>query len=156
MVVRITQVRAIGDRTTQQMELLFREKAAQLRARIAEKMVDSIVELSPVDTGTYIMAHSAATSDTGGAATRSSEGKPRGRSKSQFANLARGNLMRSVSARAIQASDTIYFRNSAIHARRVENIGWATQSPYHVYSQTRGKFGQFVREAASELGFQTR
>jgi len=166
MVVKVTQIRAVSGKTTAQIELLFRQKAAQLRARIAEKMADSIVDRSPVDTGTYIMAHSAGTAESDAAADRTSLGKPRGRSAAQFKELARYNLKRSVSAAAIQASAVVYFRNRSLHADRVESLGWPAPlfgnpnisgpGPRRVYSRTRGMFGQFLDEATQELGFQTR
>ena len=166
MVVRITQVKMLQGRNPEQMAARTREKFAALRSRVAEKMADNIVDNSPVDTGTYIMAHSAATAESGGQADRSSQNKIRGRSPGQFRELARANLKRSVSARAIQASGTIYFRNTSLHAGRVEFLGWppplfgnprsSGPGPYRVYADTRGKFGVFVSQAAAELGFETR
>lgn len=166
MVVKVTQIRMFEGKNPEQMRERLRAKFTALRSRVAEKMADSIVDLSPVDTGTYVMAHSAGTSESDEAADRSSAGKVRGRSEAQFKSLARHNLRRSVSSAAIQASGTIYFRNRALHANRVETLGWPAplfgnpassgRGPYRVYSTTRGRFGQFVAEATQELGFQTR
>lgn len=152
----IVQVRAISQKTTQQAELLFKERAAQLRERVGQKLVDAIVDGSPIDTGTYIMAHVAGAGESGESAGRSSKGKIRGRNPAQFRNLARGNLRRSVSAAAISASAEIWFRNRAEHAGHVEYLGWAGTQAYHVYANARAMAPQFIRDAALELGMTTR
>jgi hypothetical protein len=152
----VVQIRAISKNTTQQAGLLFKERAAQLRARVAEKIADAIVEGSPVDTGTYIMAHVAGSGESSEIGSRSSHGKPRGRDPGQFKNLARGNLKRSVSASAIQAGDEIWFRNRAEHAARVEYLGWNLTPAYHVYANARAMAPQFIRDAAREMGFTSR
>jgi hypothetical protein len=166
----IVQVQAISKKSTQQAELLFRQRAAELRARVASKIADEIVNLSPVDTGTYIMAHVAGTGPSDEAPTRSSNepGRERGQNPQQFKNLARGNLKRSVSAAAIQASNEVWFRNRALHAARVEYDGWTAplfgipSSPlvavpaYHVYAKARARAPQFIRDAAREMGMTAR
>lgn len=164
----IAQVQAISKKSTQQAELLFRQRAVELRARVAAKIADEIVDLSPVDTGTYIMAHVAGTGESSESAERSSHGKERGRNPAQFKNLARGNLRRSVSAAAIQASNEVWFRNRALHASRVEYDGWTAplfgieSSPrvavpaYHVYAKARARAPKFIHDAAREMGMTAR
>jgi hypothetical protein len=167
VVVRVEQIKVMSSKTLDQMEMLFRERAAQLRSRVAEKIADSIVDNSPVDTGTYILAHVAGVGESDAEATRSSQGKQRGRNRAQFVGLAKGNLKRSVSASAVAAGNEIWFRNRALHAARVEYLGWAaplfgrsgtgsTKQPYHVYAKARAYAPVAVREAAVELGFTTR
>lgn len=156
----VVQRQAVSGQTTADIEARFGEKAAQLRSRVAEKIADDIVDFSPVSTGTYIMAHVAGVDESGEAASRSSADKPRGRSKAQFAALARHNLRRSVSARAIMGSREIWFRNRALHAKRVEELGWedlgSQRGPYRVYASARARADKHIRDAASELGFETR
>jgi hypothetical protein len=157
----IVQFRPITSRTSEDIAQRFREKAAALRSLVAVKIADAIVDASPVDTGTYIMAHVAGTGKSDEAPSRSSIGKVRGRNPDQFKNLARANLRRSVSADAILNSPEIFFRNRALHADKVEYIGWFNsgpamggfKEPYRVYSSTRGRVETFIAEAASELGF---
>jgi hypothetical protein len=161
----MVQFRAIDRRRSPtEVTRSFETKAAAFKQRVYEKIASEVVDLSPVDTGTYIMAHSAAAGrDAAFVGDRTSHGKPRGRSKSQFANLARGNLLRSVAAIPPTATD-VYFRNSAEHANKVETLGWFNsgsalsgyKEPYHVYARARAKVGTFIAEAAAELGFEVR
>lgn len=152
-----TQFQAISSHTSQQAAQIFRERAAAIRLRVAEKIADAIVDGSPVDTGTYIMAHVAGTGSSDEDGSRSSHGKPRGRDRSQFTNLARGNLRRSVSAAAVQASSEIWFRNRAWHAPAVEHLGWAAGTqPYQVYARARAQVPTFIREAAREYSMEVR
>lgn len=152
----VVQMKMISQRTTQNMEQLFRERAAELKRRAGEKIADYIVDNSPVDTGTYVMAHVAGSGAMPEIASRSSDGKPRGQNKQQFRNLARGNLKRSVSAAAVQAGSEIWFRNRALHAPEVEYIGWNSREAYHVYAKARAYGPTAIREAAREVGMQAR
>lgn len=163
----VVRVQAISSSTSQDIAERFKGRAAQVRSRAAEKMAEDIVALSPVDTGTYILAHSAQTGDAAGP-LRTSHGKPRGQNPQQFRNLALGNLKRSVSKDAILNSPQIFFRNLAAHAPRVEYDGWYPplfgnpSSParivpaYHVYAQAKVLAPQRILEAARELGMTTR
>jgi len=161
----MVQFRAI-DRRRNPAEMMktFEMNADRFKKRVYEKIAVEIVDNSPVDTGTYIMAHSVAGGrDEGFVGDRSSIGKPRKRNPAQFKALARGNLLRSVAALPAGATD-VHFRNRAEHAPKVEYLGWfnsgpATsgfKEPYHVYSRARAKASQFIREAAAEFGFEVR
>lgn len=152
----VVQVQAISQRDTTDLEARFKERAAQLRARAAERIVDAIIDGSPVDTGTYVMAHAAGVGAVPEIASRSSHGKTRGRSAAQFKALARHNLKRSVSAAAVQAGSEIWFRNRAFHAAYVEHIGWKTTPAYHVYSNAAHQAPQFILDAAREMGMTAR
>ena len=152
----VVQFRAISQKTTQQAELLFQERAAALRRLAAEKIAEAIVDYSPVDTGTYIMAHAAGSAESAEAASRTSRGKARGRNPRQFKTLALGNLKRSVSSAAVTAGQEIWFRNRAEHAVKVEYEGWPTKEAYHVYAKARAFARIAISEAATELGFRTR
>lgn len=164
--VAVTQIRAVTGKTLQQMELLFQQKARALRVAVGERIADDIVDRSPVDTGTYIMAHKAGARGSSADAERSSDGKARGRSAAQFKELARANLKRSVSSAAMQSANEIWFQNSSLHANRVETLGWPAPlfgnpnssgpGPYHVYRTARGRVPEHIRVAARELGFETR
>lgn len=151
----VVQVQAISQRDSTDIAARFLQRAAEVRERAALKIVDRIIDNSPVDTGTYIMAHVAGQGAVSEIAARSSHGKPRGQTWSQFANIARGNLYRSVSAQAIQASDEIWFRNRAIHAPYVEH-GRGGQAGYLVYTETRAAAPNLIRQAAREMGMDTR
>jgi hypothetical protein len=163
----MVQFRAI-DRRRAPAELVksFEQKAEAIKRRVYEKIANRIVDNSPVDTGTYIMAHSAAAGrDEEFQGDRPSKGKVRKRNQQQFRNLARGNLMRSVAAIPAGATD-VYFRNRALHAARVEYLGWAAPlfgnpnisgpEPYRVYALARAGVGEMIREAARETGFDLR
>lgn len=151
----VVQVQAISQRDSTDIAARFLQRAAEVRERAALKIVDRIIDNSPVDTGTYIMAHVAGQGAVSEIAARSSHGKPRGQTWSQFANLARGNLYRSVSAQAIQASGEIWFRNRAIHAPYVE-YGRGGKEGHLVYTDTRAAAPNLIRQAAREMGMDTR
>ncbi|HEY7821721.1 MAG TPA: hypothetical protein VIG24_02750, partial [Acidimicrobiia bacterium] len=87
----VVQVQAISKTETASIAIRFQERAAELRRRVGERIADEIVDLSPVDTGTYVMAHVAGSGAMPEIASRSSDNKPRGQNRQQFQNLARGN-----------------------------------------------------------------
>jgi hypothetical protein len=167
MVVRVTAVRTVTGKTLQQIELLFKERARALRVAVGERIASDIVDSSPVDTGTYILAHRASGTDGGDAAADRSSVDPvrkqRGRNPAQFKGLAKGNLKRSVSAAAMQNATDIWFQNSSMHAQRVESLGWPAPlfgnprisgpGPYRVYAKARAAVPQHIRDAARGLGF---
>lgn len=146
-----THVQAISRRDSTDIAERFRQRAAAVRARAATLMADYIVDNSPVDTATYIMAHVAGVGPVPEIADRSSHGKPRGQTRAQFVNLARGNLHRSVSAQAIQASSEVWFRNRAIHAPFVE-YGREGVEGHLVYTRARAAAPELILQAAREMG----
>lgn len=164
--VRVTQIKVASGKTLAQMELLFRERAAQLRRGVLEKVADDIIRFSPVDTGTYIMAHAARGAESDAEADRSSRGRVRGRNAGQFRALALGNLKRSVASAALQSAGEVWIQNRSEHAERVETLGWSAplfgnpnasgRGPYHVYRNARGRVPAHVRSTAREMGFETR
>lgn len=170
MVVKVTAVKVVPGKTLQQIEADFQTKARALRIAVGERIAETIVDASPVDTGTYIMAHKASGKDGGDAdADRSSVDpvrKQRGRNAAQFKGLAKGNLKRSVSAAAMQNATEIWFQNSALHAARVEYLGWPAPlfgnprsfgpGPYRVYAKARASVGPHIEAAARDLGFTTK
>lgn len=147
----VVQVQAIHQSTSQDIAARFRQRAAEVRERAALKMADHIVDQSPIDTATYILAHVAGAGASPEIADRSSHGKARGVPDAQFRNLARGNLRRSVSSAAVSAASEIWFRNRAVHAPIVEYV-----HGYAVYAQTRAMADVFIREAAREAGMEVR
>lgn len=154
----VVQMQTIYRKRSEDIATRFKARAAELRERVGIEIADRIVDRSPVDTGTYIMAHIAGTDMSDESASRSSEGKPRSRNPNQYRELARGNLRRSVSAAAIQASGTIWFRNRALHAGRVEYLGWpgSGPGPYYVYADTRAEVSVIIDQIAASMGFETR
>ena len=162
----VSQLEAISRRDSEDIAARFKARAAEMRRRVGEAIADEIVNNSPVDTGTYVMAHVAGAGDTADSGGRTSHGKKRGQNKQQFQNLARGNLKRSVLAEAIEASGEIWFRNRAAHAARVEFTGWPAPlfgnpnisgpGPYHVYAKTAAMVPTIIRRVAAEMGMQAR
>lgn len=162
----VSQLEAISRRDSEDIAAKFLARAAEMRRRVGEAIADEIVDLSPVDTGTYVMAHAAGAGDTADSGDRTSHGKRRGQNANQFRELARGNLRRSVSAAAVQASGEIWFRNRAAHAARVEFTGWPAPlfgnpnssgpGPYHVYAKAAAKTPTIIRRVAAEMGMQAK
>ena len=162
----VTQVQAITRRDSADIANRFRDRAAELRERVGHGIADVVIANSPVDSGTYIMAHRAGPGPSDAEADRSSRGKIRGRSRSQFAGLARNNLYRSVSSAAVANASEIWFTNSALHAARVEWLGWDAplfgnpgvggRGPYNTYAIARASAPQIIRDVAREMGMQAR
>jgi hypothetical protein len=152
----VITVRAISRASSEDISRRFKENAAKLRQRALELIAKDIVDFSPVDTGTYVMAHVAGATSEPGGGVRSSHGKIRGRDKGQFRNLALGNLQRSVSSDAIMNAANVYFHNRAEHAEQVEFMGWKSAQAYHVYGQARRAAPTRIADAARELGFELR
>lgn len=114
-----------------------------------KKLASEIVELSPVDTGTYMDSHSITQGKTRPEAVDSSHGKPRGQIKEPFAQAAISRLFAQIDA--IEPNGEAYVSNSAVHAKIVEYGGSSWQrGPYAVYRSARAKTPIFAREAAAE------
>ena len=153
----MTQFRLIDRRRgTRQVRDAFAEAIGSVKRDVYRGVARVVVEASPVDSGTYIMAHAAGSGESGEVASRTSHGKARGRNPGQFKALALGNLRRSVSAAAVTAGQEIWFRNRSEHAVKVEYEGWPTKEAYHVYAKARAYAATAIRDAATELGFRTR
>jgi hypothetical protein len=151
----VVQIQVISRQTSSDLARTFMERAAELRSKVAERIAADIVDFSPVDTGTYIMAHVASAGPSSETPSRSSAGKPTGRDPQQFKNLALGNLRRSVSKEAIMNSSEIFFSNRAEHAERVEWLGWADKGgrdAYLVYSRAEARVAQHIADVAAEMG----
>lgn len=147
----VVQVQTISRRDSADIAARFQQRAAELRERVGLRLADVIVDNSPVDTGAYILGHVAGTQASTEAASRTSHGRQRNQNRAQFVNLARGNLYRSVSAEAIQASAEIWFRNVTVHAPFVEYL-----HGYAVYATARASASQIIRDVAVEMGMQAR
>lgn len=148
-----SSVQVIRRRDSADIADRFRERAAALRERVLLRMADDIVNNSPVDTGTYILAHRAASAAGGAveAVSRSSHGKRRDVPDAQFRNLARGNLHRSVSSAAVASATEVFFRNVSDHADIVEYL-----HGHAVYARVRNATPAFIAQAAAEMGMTTR
>jgi hypothetical protein len=151
----VVQIQVISRQTSSDLARTFMERAAELRSKVAERIAADIVDFSPVDTGTYVMAHVASTGPSSAKPNRTSADKTRGRDPQQFKNLALGNLRRSVSKEAILQSSEIYFSNRAEHAERVEFLGWTDKGGRgadHVYARAEARVAQHIADVAAEMG----
>lgn len=148
------QFRAI-DRRRNPRDLFkqFEESADRMKRAVLSKAANAIVAFSPVDTGTYIMAHSI---QAGGRQRRvagvSSADKERGQSKEQFVGPALAQLEADIDNLPAGFTDVMLI-NAANHAPLVEYLGWENTEAYYVYTETRARMPQFIEEAARETGF---
>lgn len=110
------------------------------RARDAffRMIVESIVSVSPVDTGTYMDSHNIVVGRQG-AATESSHRKPRNQSWSTHAESALARLYGQIESLPDVVSD-VRIANSAIHARFVEYGGASGGGGYGVYQTALNRY----------------
>lgn len=149
----MVQMRIISSKASRDLVKDFEDRAHAMQQRILQKVAEVIVAVSPVDTGTYVLAHTARPSKTE-FSTQSSANKRRGVNANQFRNLALGNLMRSVAA--LRPGNTeVFFRNRAEHAAEVEYLGWppSHDNAYHVYGQARAAARGIIADAKQEFRF---
>lgn len=102
---------------------------------ILNKIGSQVVELSRVDTGAYMDSHTWV-----GEQGQSSDGRPRGQSRAQFASAAETRLSGQVEGHQAGSDETL--SNSAPHAWDVEYT-----HGYAPYKQTAREFNNFVRGA---------
>jgi hypothetical protein len=113
----------------------------------AQKMAEEIVLRSPVDTGTYMEGHNLGVSAVG--ASSSSAGKPRKQPYQPYAQAALNQLFMQASALPHNAH-RIVFSNDALHADRVEFLGWKKTGPYLVYTSAAREHHRIAKEAEAE------
>lgn len=101
-------------------------------------IVESIVQLSPVDTGTYMDSHNVVVGQQG-AATESSHRKPRNQPWGTHAGDALSRMYAQIEALPDTVQD-VKVANSAIHARFVEYGGASGGGGYAVYQSALNRF----------------
>jgi hypothetical protein len=113
-----------------------------------EKIAETLVSFSPVDTGAYVESHSINTS-SGSGRSRTSHGRPK-----QDINSAKGTaldqLLSDVAAVSPDASK-VFMNNRSPHNKEVEFGGynWGKDG-YYVYTRTRAMAPQLLEEAIRE------
>ena len=105
-------------------------------------MADQLVLYSPVDTGTYITAHTIGTTQV--AATESSAGKPRQQPYEQFAQAARNGLFLDIRMLP-ENTNSVVFSNAAFHSDEVEY-----EHGYAPYRKTAREHSRVAAQAATE------
>lgn len=121
-----------------------------LRKIFYKKIIDAIVEFSPVDTGTYMESHEVQEGRSQRSVTNSSSGKERGQPKEPFASAARARLFAEIDALP-PGDSNIFIRNYAIHSRLVEYGGANMPVAYAPYTRARSLTPRFIREAIEEV-----
>lgn len=113
-------------------------------------LADEIVDLSPVDTGTYMDNHNMHVGKKGRERTESSHGKPRNQSYSSHAESARSRLYGEIGQ--VKSGEEVFVSNTAVHSVAVEYGGhnWK-RGPYAVYRTARAKIGIFAQMAAAAV-----
>ena len=105
-------------------------------------IAETLVRLSPVDTGAYVTSHSVKSNTSSRGRGRSSHGKPRGQNARDKQQEGLDNMVQDVNAIDFDGLTTITFRNDSPHAQVVEEGGpnW-TKPGYKVYAQIRNIYG---------------
>jgi len=123
------------------------EEVGQVYGR---KFAESLTELSPVDTGTYMRSFYVDSAPQVG--SYSSEGKPRNQPYDQVRQSAMSDLLGQIAA--LKGSTRMVFGNNAEHATDVEyGENWQFTPGYAPFGVTRNKHSQLMREAWEEVIF---
>ncbi len=102
------------------------------------EIAGAVVRFSPVDTGAYVLSHSAKANNTGSRGrSRSSKGKPRHQDPNTKKSQALGNLISDINAMFADAENlqTVTFRNDSPHAQYVEH-----KHGYKVFTKIRNLY----------------
>ena len=125
------------------------QKLEELPKEFMRLTADYIIELSPVDTGTYMDAHQIGET----IAPTNSRGKPRNQSYSDYAKWARDRLYMQIEN--LPKEDSKYFiSNNSQHAWRVEYQPETLKdsSKGAPYTLARAKAPIFLEEATRRVG----
>ena len=105
-------------------------------------IAETLVKLSPVDTGAYVTSHSVKSNTSSRGRSKTSHGKPRGQNALNKQQEGLDNLVQDVNAIDFDGLTTITFRNDSPHAQVVEEGGPNWKKPgYKVYAQIRNIYG---------------
>jgi|TARA_R110000787_G_scaffold281660_1_gene393115 hypothetical protein len=126
----------------------FRKKMEQLDIDIEDglknalmRMSRTAVDMSPVDTGSYVTSFSFS---TGGGRPRgkSSENKPKVANKQAVKDLGYDQLVSDINKLDLRNTTSFNFRNGSPHALDVENgTHWKRTAGYKVFAKIRNIYG---------------
>lgn len=124
----------------------------EFRRIFYKKLVDEVIRLSPVDTGTYMDNHEIQEGRTSAVGTASSAGKPRFQPKEPYANDARARLHARIDA-LTSDHKSVYIANYSVHAPLVEYGGAKMPVIHAPYTRARDATPRFIQEAIEEVRF---
>lgn len=144
----MVQFRALDNRTSVAKQILaLEQKIEGFRNKVFIGMATSVVQRSPVDTGTYMDSHSVGIGRNRSGPITSSRGKPRGQNRSPYESAALARLIAQINALPPLANP-VYFKNNAEHARYVEygpaSTNESAGNAYRVYQNTRSELPEIV------------
>jgi hypothetical protein len=115
-----------------------------------KKIINAVIEFSPVDTGTYMESHQIQDAYTSSVGTASSSGKPRNQNRGPIANEAKTRLYAAIDALP-PGNTNLFIGNYAVHAPLVEYGGAKMPVAYAPYTRARSLTPRFIREALEEV-----
>ena len=119
------------------------------RSGFLEKIAETLVSLSPVDTGAYVESHSINTS-SGSGRSRTSHGRLKTQDASSRKGDALSQLLSDISSISPDTTK-VYMNNRSPHNKEVEFGGYNwSRDGYYVYTRTRAMAGQLLEEAIQE------
>ena len=105
-------------------------------------MAQTVVRLSPVDTGAYVTSHSFKTNTSSRGRGKTSANKPRQQNAEAKRREGFDNLMSDISGLDLKDTSQITLRNDSPHVWDVETgYKWKRQEGYFVYAQMRNIYG---------------
>jgi hypothetical protein len=131
-----------------EMEARFRRTAGAMNAEVLKGLANVVADASPVDTGTYVMAHAVYEGTDLGSipAVYISLGRPGGQDADMYRGLGRDRLHRQIDALETDEPNFI-MGNESEHRRDVERRWY-----YEVFSQAAAAGPGIVQAAAAKLG----
>ena len=139
----IRKVRPVAEREAQ-----FRRNVAEMNSAVLNNLADTTIELSPVDTGTYITSHAIyeGTNLASIPTLYSSLARPGGQDYNQFAGTGRAKLTAMIDM-LDHTSGNYIFGNESEHR-------WDVEVPlaYRVFAGTRAAFPAAVQAAKVSTG----
>jgi len=158
----MTQYKAISKLTSDaKLREIFESNVLGIRDEVLKSMAEEIAMRSAatVDTGTYARGHRVAQRSGSFQPTDSSHGKPRHVEAGPPKQDGLDAMMAGINNLPPDAKNVV-FRNTAVHAKYVESIGWENadppKKPYRIYASVRNNFNNHVNDALAKLGLKIR
>lgn len=123
-----------------------------IRSEFLKGMAREVVDPSPVDTGTYVMAHNVGETSSAGQFTGNIRYiNPPGQSRAGMQSQALDKLYAQIDS--LPANQTrVNLSNNSAHAGIVEDGGWRwITSPYKIYAGARNNAPRILQEAIAKV-----
>lgn len=144
----MTRFKVIDNRTSLAKKIKDMERnLSNFSDYFFEEMAQTVIDYSPVDTGTYITSHNYQVGRTGTTIGNSSHKKPRGQPRGPFAAKGLQKLLGQIPNVVGAGLSNVTLYNNAVHSKQVE-----TKHGYAPYGRTRSQLSRIAASAAARAG----